>query len=52
MMTIDDKIIDLKIQYDINREAAKISALFLGKIDKREYLTGKYCKYYHLIKIE
>ena len=41
MMTIDDKIIDLKIQYDINREAAKISALSLCKIDKCEYLTGK-----------
>ena len=41
MMTIDDKIIDEKIQYDINREAAKVSALSLDKIDKYEYLTGK-----------
>ena len=40
-MTIDDKIIIEKIQYDINRNAAKISALPSGKIDKYEYLTGK-----------
>ena len=40
-MTIDDKIRDEKLQYDINREAAKISALSLGKIDKYEYLTGE-----------
>ena len=40
-MTIDDQIIDEKIQYDINREAAKISALSSGKIDKCEYLTGE-----------
>ena len=39
-MTTDDKIKDEKIQYDINREAAKTSALPLGKIDKYEYLTG------------
>ena len=29
------------MQYDINREAAKISALSSGKIDKCEYLTGE-----------
>ena len=40
-MTIDDKIRDEKLQYDINREAAKISALLSGKIDKYEYLTGE-----------
>ena len=40
-MTIEDKIKDEKIQYDINREAAKISALSSGKIDKYEYLTGE-----------
>ena len=40
-MTIDDQIRDEKLQYDINREAAKISALSSGKIDKYEYLTGK-----------
>ena len=40
-MTIDDKIRENKLQYDINREAAKISALSSGKIDKYEYLTGE-----------
>ena len=40
-MTIEDKIKDKKLQYDINREAAKISALSSGKIDKYEYLTGE-----------
>ena len=40
-MTIDDKIIDEKIQYGINREPAKISALSSGEIDKYEYLTGE-----------
>ena len=40
-MAIDDKITDEKLQYDFNREAAKISALSLGKINKYEYLTGE-----------
>ena len=40
-MTIDDQIKDEKLQYDINREAAKISALSSGKFDKYEYLTGE-----------
>ena len=40
-MTIDDEIRDEKLQYDINREAAKISALSSGKINKYEYLTGE-----------
>ena len=40
-MTIEDQIKDGKLQYDINREAAKISALSSGKIDKNEYLTGE-----------
>ena len=40
-MTIQDQITDEKLQYDINREAAKISALSSGKIDKYEYLTGE-----------
>ena len=40
-MTIDDKIRDEKLQYDINREPAKISALSSGKIDKYEYLKGE-----------
>ena len=33
-MTIEDKIKEEKLQYDINREAAKISALSSGKIEK------------------
>ena len=40
-MTINDQIKDEKLPYDINREAAKVSALSSGKIDKYEYLTGK-----------
>ena len=40
-MTIEDQIQDEKLQYDINREAAKISALSSGKIDKYECLTGE-----------
>ena len=40
-MTIDDKIKDEKVQYDINREAAKILALASGKIDRHEYLTDE-----------
>ena len=40
-MTINDKIRDEKLQYDINREAAKISTLSSGKIHKYEYLTGQ-----------
>ena len=40
-MTIEDQIKDEKLQYDINREAAKILALSSGKLDKYEYLTGE-----------
>ena len=40
-MAINDQIRDEKLQYDINRKAAKISALSSGKIDKHEYLTGE-----------
>ena len=40
-MTVDGKVRDEKLQYYINREAAKISALSSGQIDKYEYLTGK-----------
>ena len=40
-MTADGKIRDEKLQYDIKREATKISALSSGKIDKHEYLTGE-----------
>ena len=38
-MTINDQIKDEKLQYDINREVAKISALSSGKLHKYEYLT-------------
>ena len=41
MMTINNQIKDEKLQYDINREAAKISALSSGKLHKYEYLTGE-----------
>ena len=40
-MTIDNKIRDEKLQYDINRQAAKISALSSGKVDQYKYLTGE-----------
>ena len=40
-MTIDYKIREDKLQYDINREAAKIPSLSSRKIDKYEYLTGE-----------
>ena len=40
-MTINDQIRDEKLQYDINREAAKISGLSSGRIHKYEYLTGE-----------
>ena len=40
-MTINDQIRNKKLQYNINREAAKISALSSGEISKYEYLTGE-----------
>ena len=40
-MTISDQVRDQKIQYDINREAAKKSGLSSGEIRKYEYLTGE-----------
>ena len=40
-MLINDKIRDEKLQYDIKREGAKISALSSGTIDNYEYLTGE-----------
>ena len=40
-MITDDIIRDEKLQSDINREAAKVSALSPGKIDKYEYLAGE-----------
>ena len=40
-MTTDDQIRDEKLQYDINGEAAKISALSSNEFRKYQYLTGK-----------
>ena len=40
-MTIHDQIRDEKLQYNIKREAAKISVLSSNKIGKYEYLTGE-----------
>ena len=40
-MTIIDQIKDEKLQYDINREAAKIPASSSGKLHKYEYLIGE-----------
>ena len=40
-MTTDDQIRDQKLQYNINGEAAKISALSSNKIGKYEYLIGE-----------
>ena len=40
-MTTNDQIRDEKLQYNINREAAKISALSSGKVHKYEYVTGE-----------
>ena len=49
-MTIKDQIKDEKLQYDINREAAKISALSSGKLTNTNTLLVK--KYYHRINNE
>ena len=40
-MKIDNKVKDEKLQYDVNREAAKASALSSGKIAKYEYPAGE-----------
>ena len=40
-MTSHDRIRDQRLQYDIKRERAKISALCSGKIGKYEYLTDE-----------
>ena len=41
-MTLEGQIRDEKLQYDIDKSSAKISALSSGKIDKYEYLTGEH----------
>ena len=40
-MTIDDQIRVEKLQFDINRVAAIISAISSGKTDQCEYLTDE-----------
>ena len=40
-MTINDQIRDAKLEYDLNREAAKILALSSGKIHKYKHLNGE-----------
>ena len=40
-MTINDQVRNKKLQYNINTEASKISALSSGNIHKYEYLTGE-----------
>ena len=40
-MAVNDQLRDEKLWHDMNREAAKVSALSLGKIHKYEYLTGE-----------
>ena len=40
-MTINDEIRDEKLQYHINKEVAKISALSSGKTHRYQYLSGE-----------
>ena len=40
-MAIDKKNRAERLKYDVNREAAKVSALLSGKIGKYEYLMGE-----------
>ena len=42
---LHDKIKANKAQYDLDRQAAKISALSSGELEKYEYLTGEYLVY-------
>ena len=39
--TLDDKIKANKAQYDLDKEATKISAFSSGELEKYEYLTGE-----------
>ena len=41
IMTILEKIKDEKLQWDIDREGEKISALSSGKSDKNKYVIGE-----------
>ena len=38
---LDRKILQNEAQYDLDRKAAKISALSSNKLDKYEYLNGE-----------
>ena len=38
---LNDKIKANKVQYDLDREAAKISSLSSSELEKNEYLTGE-----------
>ena len=49
-MTIDNKIIDEKLKYDINREGEKYQLYHQVKLINMNILQAK--KYYHLIKVE
>ena len=49
-MTIDDKIKDEKLQYDIYREAAKYQHYCQVNLINMNILQVKKC--YHLIKVE
>ena len=40
-MTIDNQVRDEKLQYDINRDAAKTSASSSSKVNKYEYLANE-----------
>ena len=41
IITVDERIRDEKLRCDINREASKLSALLLGKINKYEYVRAE-----------
>ena len=43
--TLDRKVKQNEAQYDLDRKAAKISALSSRNVDKYEYLTGEYLDY-------
>ena len=41
MKIIDNKIEQIKAQYDLDKQTAKISALSSGNVSKYEFLTDK-----------
>ena len=48
---LDNKIKANQAQYDLDREAAKISALSSKELDKYKYLTGEDLRYNSKSKI-